>query len=49
MRGIKACDVVSIHAPVKGRLYETSERFTLEIVSIHAPVKGRPQAKEFLP
>ena len=32
---------VSIHAPVKGRLYAAGKRRGLTEVSIHAPVKGR--------
>ena len=34
--------LVSIHAPVKGRLASHSGPFKAEGVSIHAPVKGRP-------
>ena len=34
--------LVSIHAPVKGRLTCTSNIAVALVVSIHAPVKGRP-------
>jgi len=38
-------EIVSIHAPVKGRHHLASACVRLGVVSIHAPVKGRPLAQ----
>ena len=35
-------EMVSIHAPVKGRPHTTGGIWMVSPVSIHAPVKGRP-------